>query len=78
MEEGPRLPADVGEERGLVADARTPIAELEAYLGQRLLSGEREEDFDTLGGLVFTVAGRVPVRGELVRHASGIEFEVLG
>ncbi len=61
----------------LIADARTPIEELEEKLGASLLSPEREEDADTLGGLVFTLAGRVPVRGELVRHESGIEFEVL-
>ena len=30
-----------------------------------------------VGGLVFSLAGRIPARGELVRHPSGIEFEVL-
>jgi CBS domain containing-hemolysin-like protein len=64
-------------ESGLTADARAPIEELEERLGFALLSPEREEDVDTLGGLVFTLAGRVPVRGELVRHESGLEFEVL-
>lgn len=62
---------------GLTADARTPIGELEEILGVALKSPDRDEDVDTLGGLVFTLAGRVPVRGELVRHDSGIEFEVL-
>lgn len=61
----------------LTADARTPIAELEEILGVTLKSPDRDEDVGTLGGLVFTIAGRVPVRGELVRHDSGIEFEVL-
>lgn len=64
-------------ESGLVADARAPIEALEERLGIELLPPEREEDVDTLGGLVFTLAGRVPVRGELVSHQSGIEFEVL-
>ena len=35
------------------------------------------EDIDTLGGLAFSIAGRIPARGERVRHASGVEFEVL-
>jgi CBS domain containing-hemolysin-like protein len=35
------------------------------------------EDIDTLGGLVFSLAGRVPARGELIDHPSGIQFEVL-
>jgi magnesium and cobalt transporter len=43
----------------------------------KLLKNGEEEDIDTLGGLVFTLVGRVPVRGEVVRHESGIEFEVL-
>jgi CBS domain containing-hemolysin-like protein len=62
---------------GLVAAARTPVKELEAYLGVKLLKPEEEEEIDTLGGLVFALVSRVPARGELVRHPSGIEFEVL-
>ena len=62
---------------GLIADARTPVAELASHLGVELVTPEQEEDIDTLGGLVFSLAGRIPARGELVRHPSGIEFEVL-
>ncbi len=62
---------------GLVASARTPVKELEDRLGVKLLGPEEEEEIDTLGGLVFALVGRVPARGELVRHRSGIEFEVL-
>jgi CBS domain containing-hemolysin-like protein len=62
---------------GLVASARTPIDELEQHLGLKLLKPEEEEDIDTLGGLMFALLGRVPVRGELVRHPSGLELEVL-
>jgi CBS domain containing-hemolysin-like protein len=58
------------------ADARTPLAEMEARLGP-LLDEEDREDIDTLGGLVFFLAGRVPSRGELIRHPSGLEFEVV-
>lgn len=62
---------------GLIADARTTVEDLEQHLGVELVSDEQEEDIDTLGGVVFAIAGRVPARGELVRHPSGIEFEVL-
>jgi len=62
---------------GLVADARVPIEELAKHLGIVLLSDEQEEDIDTLGGLVFSIAGRIPARGERVHHPSGLEFEVL-
>ncbi len=63
--------------QGVVASGRTPIADLEEHLGLALTSPEDDEDFDTLGGLLFTLLGRVPSRGEHIRHASGIEFEVL-
>ena len=63
---------------GLVASGRAPVKELETRLGRKLLRPEEEADIDTLGGLVFTIVGRVPARGELIRHAaSGVEFEVL-
>jgi len=62
---------------GLVASARTPIEELEEHLGLKLLKPDEEEDIDTLGGLMFAMLGRVPARGELVRHPSGLELEVL-
>jgi CBS domain containing-hemolysin-like protein len=62
---------------GFVADARTPIETLEQRFGIDLLSPEQEEDIDTIGGLVFALAGRIPARGERVHHPSGIEFEVL-
>jgi CBS domain containing-hemolysin-like protein len=62
---------------GLVTAARTPIQELEAYLGTRLLDPEQASEIETVGGLISTLAGRVPARGDLVVHPSGIEFEVL-
>jgi CBS domain containing-hemolysin-like protein len=62
---------------GLIADARMPIEDLAKQLGLELVSEELEEEIDTLGGLVFSIAGRIPARGELVRHPSGVEFEVL-
>ena len=62
---------------GLIADARIPIEDLEEHLGVQLVTEEQEEDIDTLGGVVFTLTGRVPARGELVHHPSGLEFEVL-
>ena len=58
------------------ADARAPIEQLEKIVGA-ILADEEQEDIDTLGGLVFALAGRVPIRGELVRHDSGLEFEVI-
>lgn len=60
----------------LLADARYDIEEFEEHFGE-LLSEEEREDIDTLGGLVFSIAGRVPARGEILTHASGMVFEVV-
>jgi CBS domain containing-hemolysin-like protein len=58
-------------------DARMPVETFEKKLGAVLTEEERAADIDTVGGLVFTLAGRVPARGELVSHSSGLEFRVL-
>jgi len=58
------------------ADARLEIEDFEKVAGN-VLSEEEREELDTLGGLVFSLAGRVPVRGELVKHGSGLEIEIL-
>jgi CBS domain containing-hemolysin-like protein len=62
---------------GLVTAARMKVRELEHHLNVKLLKPEDEADIDTLGGLIFALLGRVPARGELIRHPAGIEFEVL-
>ncbi|MGP3699027.1 hemolysin family protein [Rhodobacter sp. NSM] len=60
-----------------MAQSRTPLDEFEAEIGLRLRRDEEDEEIDTLGGLVFLRTGRVPVRGEIVPHESGAEFEVI-
>lgn len=68
----------VDAKHGLTASARMPVQELEEHFGIKLLTAEEEQEIDTLGGLMFSILGRVPARGEIVRHeASGVEFEVL-
>jgi Mg2+/Co2+ transporter CorC len=61
----------------LIADARSAVEDLELMLGQTVARPGLAEDVDTLGGLVFSLAGRVPARGELITHPDGLEFEVL-
>ena len=58
-------------------DARLPIEDFETRFGQTLTEDERQADIDTVGGLVFTLAGRVPARGEVISHGSGLEFRIL-
>ena len=61
----------------LIADARIKIEALQERLPAPLLPPQQEEGIESLGGLVSALAGRVPSRGEVVKHPAGIEFEVL-
>ena len=58
-------------------DARLPVDEFEESVGAVLTADERASEIETVGGLVFTLAGRVPARGEVIGHPSGIEFRVM-
>jgi len=60
-----------------LADGRVDLSQLEALLAIDLLPEDEEEEADTLAGLIFKIAGRVPARGEIIRHESGLEFEIL-
>ncbi len=60
----------------LLADARFDIEDFEERYG-KILTEEERNDIDTLGGLVFAIAGRIPARGEVLSHYSGMIFEVL-
>lgn len=59
-----------------IADARLSIPDFEAHFGD-ILTEDEEEEIDTLGGLVMALAGRIPVRGEVLQHSSGLEFAIL-
>ena len=59
------------------ASARAPVEALERLLGVDLLPAERDERVESLGGLIFALAGRVPEAGEVIRHECGLAFEVL-
>lgn len=66
-----------GEAGTLVADARAPLEDVSEALDVALDLAELAEEVQTLGGLVVTLAGRVPVRGDLVPGPNGLAFEVL-
>lgn len=59
-----------------IADARLHLEDFEKEYGCVLEEEEREEN-DTLGGLMTHIAGRVPARGEVLSHTSGLSFEIL-
>lgn len=61
----------------VIVDGRMDIEELEDKIGPLRTDKEKEEDIDTIGGLVLHLTDRVPQRGELITHSSGFKFEII-
>jgi CBS domain containing-hemolysin-like protein len=63
---------------GYIADARMDLDDFKTETGHDFLvedgEDEVERDIDSLGGLVVSLLGRVPLRGEIVNHPDGSEF----
>jgi len=59
------------------ADARMEIEDFAAETGINLKLEDYEDEIDTLGGIVFALAGRVPERGEVLRHPKNIDIEIM-
>ena len=60
-----------------IADAKAELEEVSSHIGIKLSSEEEFDDVDTLGGLIFTHIGRIPVRGELIAISDSLEVEVI-
>ena len=62
-----------------LALAKTPLEDFSSFTQIDFTQGKDidAEEVETLGGLVFMLAGRVPVRGEVIQHPQGAEFEVV-
>ena len=58
------------------ASARIEIDELQKVTNVEFLNSYDIDDVDTLGGLIFSITGRVPQRGEIIKHTSGTTFEI--
>jgi len=73
-DESPKI--ERAEDGSFIVDARASLGDVSQVLGQDLSTIVDAEDVDTLGGLITSLAGHVPVRGEILSEA-GLEFEVL-
>jgi CBS domain containing-hemolysin-like protein len=60
-----------------IASARAELTEVRDVIGPDFDPGSHADEVDTLGGLVFELAGHVPAKGEIVNGIKGFEFEVL-
>lgn len=59
------------------SDARIELEKLEKMIGSFLTADDKEAEIDTVGGLVFHTAGRLPYKGEVISHLSGLKFQVV-
>ncbi|PKA44242.1 hemolysin family protein [Rhizobium sullae] len=60
-----------------VADARVELEEIAEAIGPDFDISEQVDEVDTLGGLIFSALGRIPVRGEVVQALPDFEFHIL-
>jgi CBS domain containing-hemolysin-like protein len=60
-----------------IASARAELGEVESVIGPDFDPGEHADEVETLGGLVFALAGHVPVKGEVIGGIRNFDFEVL-
>jgi magnesium and cobalt transporter len=61
----------------IIADGRASVEELASRLVVNLVADARGEDIETVGGMLISMVGRVPMRGELIVHPTGLEFEIM-
>jgi CBS domain containing-hemolysin-like protein len=59
------------------ADARVLLKDLEDITGPFVSEEVRSADIDTIGGLVFHLAGRLPHKGEIIHHDCGFKFKIV-
>lgn len=55
---------------------RSSVEEIEKLFNIKLQDDD-DEEIDTIGGFVFSMMGKVPEKGEVCTHPSGVEFEIM-
>ena len=60
-----------------LVDARLELQDFFSQTGIDLLEGASTDEYDTIGGFVFNLIDRIPIRGEIVRDSKGNEFTVV-
>ena len=65
------------EDGSIVVEARIIIDLVEGFV-QSIRKEDLNEEIETLGGFIVSIAGRVPVKGEVIKYfPSGLKFEIL-
>jgi CBS domain containing-hemolysin-like protein len=75
LDESPKI--EGSPDGSFIVDARANLQDVSEAMGEGIIADVDLEEVDTIGGLVSAVAGRVPVRGEIVRLDETFEVEIL-
>ena len=68
---------DKMEDGSVIVEARITFDMLDDFL-LSIRNEDLNDEIDTLGGFIISIAGRVPVKGEVIRYSpSGLKFEIL-
>ena len=78
QKENKKSEKELNEDDGSIKiSSRMLIKEFEKKYGNIFSDKEDIKDIDTMGGLAFHIFGRVPLKGEVIKHPNGCEFEIL-
>ena len=66
-----------GSDQSIIVDGRASLVDVSEVLGLDFTRDDDVEEIETIGGFVGFLAGRVPVRGEIITGIDGIEIEIL-
>ena len=68
---------EAGTDGTFLADGRAALDDVSAMVRVDLTAGDDAEEIDTIGGLVTSLCGRLPMRGEVVSGHPDFDFEIL-
>lgn len=72
-----KKPTKILKDKSIAVDGRMTMDDFEEQFGSILTSEDKENNPKTIGGLVLSVAGYIPARGEIITHSSGTQFEIV-
>lgn len=72
-----KKPSTTLKDKSISVDGRMTMDSFENQFGPILTPEDKENNPKTIGGLVLSLAGHIPVRGEMITHSSGIQFEIV-
>ena len=71
------IKGEIKDDGSIKISARMLIEDFEKKYGNIFSDKKDISDIDTMGGLVFHIFGRIPLKGEVIKHSNVCEFEIL-